>query len=89
MDSVFEDVKDDLVWLNVPYGHVPIFSPNNLHGGVVNLEAETCWSMNCRFTGLFTPYRGAEKKLGSLPANLPRAVTKTGMQYREPSGFEE
>lgn len=90
MDSVFDDVKNDLVWLDVPYGHVLIFSPNNLHGGVVNLEAETRWSMNCRFTGLFTPYRGAEKKLGSyyLPIS-PRAVTKTGMQYREPSGFEE
>lgn len=88
--GLFESVKDDLVWLNVPYGHVLIFSPNNLHGGVVNVENETRWSMNTRFTGLFTPYRGAEKKLGSyyLPITT-RAVTKTGMSYKEPSGFEE
>lgn len=90
LDALFEDVKDELVWLDVPYGSVLIFSPNNLHGGVINVERETRWSMNCRFTGLFTPYRGAEKKLGSyyLPITT-RAVTKTGMQYREPSGFQE
>ena len=88
--GLFESVKDDLIWLDVPYGQVLIFSPNNLHGGVVNAENETRWSMNTRFTGLFTPYRGAEKKLGSyyLPITT-RAVTKTGMSYREPSGFEE
>ena len=88
--GLFESVKDDLIWLDVPYGSVLIFSPNNLHGNVVNLENGARWSMNTRFTGLFTPYRGAEKKLGSyyLPITT-RAVTKTGMHYREPTGFEE
>ena len=90
MDTLFEDVKDDLVWLNVPYGTVLVFSTNYLHGGVVNREPETRWSMNCRLTGLFTPYRGAEKKLGSfyLPITT-RPVTKIGLNYREPSGFNE
>ena len=90
MDTLFEDVKDELVWCDVPYGHVLVFSPNQLHGGVINREPETRWSMNCRLTGLFTPYRGAEKKLGSyyLPITT-RAVTRVGMAYQEPSGFEE
>lgn len=90
MDALFEDVKDELVWCNVPYGHVLVFSPNQLHGGVVNEEAATRWSMNCRITGLFTPYTGAEKKLGSyyLPIST-RPVTKIGMSYREPGGFHE
>ena len=46
--------------------------------------------MNCRITGLFTPYTGAEKKLGSyyLPITT-RPVTKLGAAYREPSGFKE
>ncbi len=90
MDTLFEDVKDDLVWLDVPYGNVLIFSSNHLHGGVINEEPETRWSMNCRVTGLFTPYTGAEKKLGSfyLPITT-RAVTKMGIAYNEPSGFRE
>ena len=90
MDNLFEEVKSDLVWLNVPYGSVLVFSPNYLHGGVVNREPETRWSMNCRLTGLFTPYRGAEKKLGSyyLPITT-RPVTKIGLTYKEPSGFSE
>jgi sporadic carbohydrate cluster 2OG-Fe(II) oxygenase len=69
---------------------VLVFSPNFLHGGVVNEEPETRWSMNCRFTGLFTPYTGAEKKLGSyyLPITM-RPVTRMALQYREPSGFKE
>lgn len=90
MDILFQDVKDEVVWCEVPYGHVLVFSPNQLHGGVVNQEPETRWSMNCRLTGLFTPYRGAEKKLGSfyLPITT-RPVTRIGMTYSEPSGFEE
>lgn len=90
MDALYDDVKDDLVWLDVPYGNVLVFSTNYLHGGVVNREPEARWSMNCRLTGLFTPYRGAEKKLGSfyLPITT-RPVTKIGIDYREPSGFSE
>ncbi|MGA2129648.1 MAG: sporadic carbohydrate cluster 2OG-Fe(II) oxygenase [Xanthobacteraceae bacterium] len=90
MDALYDDVKQDLVWCDVPYGQVLVFSPNYLHGGAVNDESETRWSMNCRLTGLFTPYTGAEKKLGSyyLPITV-RPVTTMGLKYREPSGFEE
>ena len=85
-----DDVKDDVTWLDVPYGTVLVFSPNYLHGGVVNRETETRWTMNCRLTGLFTPYRGAEKKLGSyyLPITT-RPVSKIGLTYKEPTGFSE
>ena len=90
MDALYEDVKNDVVWCDVPYGHVLVFSPNYLHGGVVNDEPETRWSMNCRITGLFTPYTGAEKKLGSyyLPITT-RPVTKLAVNYRMPLGFKE
>jgi sporadic carbohydrate cluster 2OG-Fe(II) oxygenase len=90
MDALYEEVKGDLVWLDVPYGNVLVFSTNYLHGGVVNREPEARWSMNCRLTGLFTPYRGAEKKLGSFYLPIAtRPVTKIGLTYREPSGFSE
>jgi sporadic carbohydrate cluster 2OG-Fe(II) oxygenase len=90
MDSLYRDVEKDVIWCDVPYGSVLVFSPNYLHGGVINQEPETRWSMNCRFTGLFTPYTGAEKKLGSyyLPITT-RPVTKMALKYRPPAGFRE
>jgi sporadic carbohydrate cluster 2OG-Fe(II) oxygenase len=90
MAKVFEMVEKDLVWLDVPYGTILVFSSNCLHGNIINEEPGTRWSMNCRFTGLFTPYTGAEKKLGSfyLPITT-RPVSRVGMAYRPPDHFEE
>ncbi len=90
MRSLFEHVESDLLWLTVPYGKVLIFCPNFLHGNVVNDESTTRWSLNCRITGLFTPYVSPEKSLGSfyLPIT-PRPVTRLGVAYKQPAGFEE
>lgn len=90
MRTLFAAVKDDLIWLDIPYGHVLVFDSSCLHGNVVNDTPTTRWSMNCRFTGLFTPYTSYEKKLGSfyLPITT-RAATRVGMRYEQPSGFEE
>lgn len=88
-DAVFETIKDDVVWVPVPYGHVLIFSPNLLHGNVVNEAGTTRWSMNTRFTGLFTPYFSDEKSLGGfyLPITT-RPVSRVGMAYEIPEGFK-
>jgi sporadic carbohydrate cluster 2OG-Fe(II) oxygenase len=90
MPALYDTVKKDLIWLKISYGQVLIFSPNFLHGNVVNEEPTTRWSMNCRLTGLFTPYASAEKSLGSfyLPIAV-RPVTRVAMAYRQPTGFEE
>ena len=90
MKALFDHVKQDLIWLTIPYGQVLIFCPNFLHGNVINEESTTRWSLNCRVTGLFTPYVSAEKSLGSfyLPIT-PRPVTRLGMAYKQPQGFEE
>jgi len=90
MRELFEEVKRDLIWLDVPYGKVVVFTPNILHGNVLNDERTTRWSLNCRFTGLLTPYGSAEKSLGSfyLPIT-PRPVTKIGTEYKQPTGFLE
>ena len=89
MAAIYEKVKKDLIFLDVPYGSVLVFSPNLLHGNTVNAELGTRWSMNCRFTGLFTPYRGQEKKLGAfyLPITA-KPVTRLGMNFRYPEGFD-
>ncbi len=90
MTEVFEAVKDQLVWLDVPFGSVLIFSTNQLHGNVVNTEATSRWSLNTRFTGLFTPYTSQERTLGSfyLPITI-RPVSRLGLDYEPPGGFEE
>jgi sporadic carbohydrate cluster 2OG-Fe(II) oxygenase len=90
MAKLYQMVEKDLVWLDVPYGTVLVFSPNCLHGNILNRVPATRWSMNCRFTGLFTPYTSPEKKIGSfyLPITT-RVVSKIGMAYRPPGGFEE
>lgn len=90
MSALYDAVKSDLVWLDIPYGKVLIFSPNVLHGNVVNEEPATRWSLNCRYTGLFTPYGIGERSLGSYYSPITaRPVTRMGMAYREPGGFEE
>jgi len=90
MADVYEKVKDDLVWLDVPFGSVLIFSTNQLHGNIVNHERTARWSMNTRFTGLFTPYTSEERSLGSyyLPITM-RPVSRIGLDYEPPGGFEE
>jgi sporadic carbohydrate cluster 2OG-Fe(II) oxygenase len=90
MRALFDHVKRDLIWLDIPYGKVLIFCPNFLHGNVVNEEPTTRLSMNVRFTGLFTPYVSPEKSLGTfyLPIT-PRPVTRLGMAYKHPAGFTE
>jgi sporadic carbohydrate cluster 2OG-Fe(II) oxygenase len=90
MRALYDAVEPDLVWLDIPYGKALVFCPNFLHGNVVNEAATTRWSVNCRFTGLFTPYDSVEKTLGSfyLPITV-RPVTRLGMAYCQPTGFEE
>ena len=90
MRALYARVEPDLVWLDIPYGKVLVFDSSCLHGNVVNDTATTRWSLNCRFTGLFTPYTSYEKKLGSfyLPITV-RAASRIGMRYEEPGGFSE
>ena len=90
-EELFERIKQEIVWIEIKAGEVLIFNQNLPHGNRVNVEAETRWSMNCRFKGVFTPY--GDKKLGEFfePITL-KAATRIGMSYRFPSlkdGLEE
>ena len=56
-------------------GEGAVFSPNLLHGNVINKEKNTRFSLNLRVKNLYSPYNdifGNEKKLGSfyIPYNL-------------------
>ena len=90
MKTVFSDVEKDLIWLEIPFGKQIIFTPNILHGNILNKEDFTRWSLNTRFTGLLTPFGTAEKNLGSYYSPIvTKAVTKIGLDYNHPTNFEE
>lgn len=82
-ESLYRHVSDKVEFLNVPFGHVLIFSQTLMHGNRVNRETETRWSMNCRFKSLLSPY--ADKKLMETfrPLSM-RPATRLGMRYELP-----
>ena len=85
-EDLFEEVKTEVIWINIPYGSVLIFNQNLMHGNRRNRETETRWTMNCRFKGAFTPY--ADKRLGEFfePITL-RAASSIGLSYKLPDDF--
>jgi sporadic carbohydrate cluster 2OG-Fe(II) oxygenase len=87
-EALYEAVKGDAVFLDVPFGHALLFSQNLMHGNRVNDEAATRWSMNCRFKSVLSPY--ADKRLGEFfePISI-RPATRLGAAYRMPGGFHE
>ena len=82
-EALYQSIKSEVNWLEVRYGEVLIFNQTLPHGNCVNDEPETRWTMNCRFKGIYTPYR--DKKIGEFfePITL-RAASRTGMAYRFP-----
>ena len=83
-EELFDAIKNEVNWIKINYGEVLIFNQSYPHGNRVNKESETRWSMNCRFKGLFTPYR--DKKIGEFfePITL-RPVSKIAMNYKLPN----
>ena len=83
-EDLFNVIKNDVNWIKINYGEVLVFNQACPHGNRVNKENETRWSMNCRFKGLFTPYK--DKKIGEFfePITL-RPVSKIAMSYKLPS----
>ena len=82
-EELFNKIKNDVSWININYGEVLVFNQVYPHGNRVNKESGTRWSMNCRFKGLFTPYK--DKKIGEFfePITL-RPVSKVSRSYKLP-----
>jgi len=80
MDQIDSEYHSQMVTMVVPYGKVLIFDSNCLHGNVLNETKSVRWSINCRFTGLLTPFKNPERRLGTyyLPITT-RAATKMGL----------
>lgn len=86
VEALYRAIEADLVWLEVPCGQVLLFNQNLAHGNRVNREADSRWSMNGRFKGVFTPYAG--KRLGEFfePITL-RPASRIGLAHALPRGF--
>lgn len=87
-EDLYQDIKDHVTFLDIPYGHYLLFTQNLMHGNRINQEDGTRWSMNCRFKSVMSPY--SDKRLGEFfePITL-RPATRLGLDYRLPGGFEE
>ena len=82
-EKIFKLIKKQVTWLNIKYGQVLLFNQTLPHGNRINREKETRWSLNCRFKGVFTPYR--DKRLGEFfePITL-RKISQLAIKYNLP-----
>lgn len=82
-DEFFKKIKKNLKWIDIKFGQILIFNQALPHGNILNAEAETRWSMNCRFKSIYSPY--GDKKIGEFfsPITL-KPASKIGMQYYLP-----
>ena len=81
MDQIENAYRSQLITMVVPHGKVLVFDSSCLHGNVLNETKTSRWSINCRFTGLLTPFTNPERRLGTyyLPITT-RAATKIGLK---------
>ena len=79
-------------FLNIKKKHFLIFSPNLLHGNIVNTTKITRISMNARFKNLFSPYNKDKnffaKRIGYFynPISM-KPVTKFSLEFKIPDEF--
>jgi len=87
-EDIFESIRDDVAFIDVPFGKVLLFSQTLMHGNRINNESETRWSFNCRFKSLLSPY--SEKKLGEFfDPIVIKPATRLGMSYKMPVGLDD
>lgn len=82
--NINKNYSKNLKWLKLKSGQGLLFSPNCLHGNVVNKENKTRVSVNIRYKNIFSPYSNFsnEKKIGSFYKVLsPKAVTLFNLKH--------
>jgi sporadic carbohydrate cluster 2OG-Fe(II) oxygenase len=82
-EKLYQYIKKDINWIDIKYGQVLLFNQTLPHGNRINNEKETRWSFNCRFKGIFTPYR--DKKIGEFfePITMKK-ISEIAMRYSLP-----
>lgn len=85
-EDIYASIADDACFVKVALGGVLVFSQTLVHSNQINREAETRWSMNCRFKSITSPY--VDKKLGEFFEPITfHAATRLGLDYELPEGF--
>lgn len=80
-DFLHKKIKKDLKYLKINYGNFLLFNQNLPHGNSINQTKETRISLNCRFKGLFTPFK--QKKIGEFFSPLIiKPASKIGLEYK-------
>ena len=82
--NIDEKYQKYIKWINVKKGEGILFSPNCLHGNVVNKEKKTRWSINVRYKNLYSPYSEYknEKQIGTYYKNISlKAITEFNLKY--------
>ena len=83
-NNIEKNYRNLMTWISLKEGEGIIFSPNCLHGNVINKEKKTRISINVRFKNLFSPYSNFknEKKIGTFykPLNIS-SITKFNLRY--------
>ena len=87
-EKLFRKNKKKMKWIDVKKGEAIIFSPNCLHGNIINSEKKTRWSINIRYKNLFSPYTKYknEKEIGSFYKPF---VTKAITNFNLVHSFDE
>ena len=83
-DKLNKKYKKQCNWIKVKKGEAIIFSPNCLHGNIVNNEKKTRVSINIRYKNLFSPFSKIknEKSLGTFyNVESMKAITKFNLLY--------
>ena len=83
-NKIEKKYKKYMTWISLNEGQGILFSPNCLHGNVINKEKKTRISINMRFKNLFSPYSNFknEKKIGTFykPLNIS-SITEFNLKY--------
>ena len=74
-DELYNELKNDLTWIDIRYGDILAFDQSLPHGFCLNNENVSHWSMNCRFKD-FNPILG-QKTRRILYANYCQKLYKT------------
>ena len=84
LKQVLNEYKKKVKWIKLNKGEAILFSPNCLHGNIVNKEKYTRWSINVRYKNLYSPYTSLdnEKKIGSFYKLLsPKAISSFNLKH--------
>ena len=83
--QLYEDNKNDAMFMSLSYGQCLIFTPTLFHGNTKNQTTKTRISINCRFKNIFSPEAiSGERRLGSFYRIMDLSpVTLLGLAHRD------